>query len=85
MPKKNYYPPYNVFICPECDPERENEIKAKDFPDHLKTIHGITDTKGKRSFTKGKRSLMMHINKKPRHSSSYKWEIAKKTFYQYIG
>lgn len=70
------YPPYRYFICPECD--KEKEISPKGFPAHLKEFHNITEAKGNRS-------LMMHINKEPRHAASFKWEIGGKTFYEYYG
>ena len=71
-----FYPPYHYFICPECD--EDCEIKPVEFPAHIKDVHGITETKGTRS-------LMLHINKEPRHASSYSWEIGGKTFYEYFG
>ena len=74
MPKKDY-PPYRYFICPECD--KEKEIPAKEFANHVES-HGIAEKTGKRS-------LMLHINRKPRHTSSYEWIIGGKTFYEYIG
>lgn len=78
------YPPYHVFICPECDGndrmnyDERTEMDKKAFIAHLKDVHKI-DT------TKGKRSLMMHMSKKPRHCASYEWTIEGKTFYEYIG
>ena len=70
-----FYPPFHYFICPECD--KEVEIQPKCFTAHLKE-HGITATKGQKS-------LMLHINKKPRHMSSYEWKIGGKIFYEYYG
>jgi len=70
------YPPYHYFVCRECN--EDVEIDPKDFPAHLKDTHGITDKEGKRS-------LLMHINQRPRHASSYEWEIGGKKFYEYYG
>ena len=70
------YPPYHYFICPECD--KEKEIPKKDFVKHLKEVHDIHETSGKRS-------LLMHINRRPRHAASFEWTIAGKTFYEYYG
>lgn len=81
MPKPNkksssWYPPYNYFICPECDENKE--MKRDEFVEHLKKVHGVDKPKGNRS-------LMLHINRKPRHSASYKWTIADKIYYEYYG
>lgn len=73
---EKFYPPFHYFLCPECDVDKE--IQPKDFSTHLKNVHNIIETKGQRS-------LMLHINKKPRHCSSYKWEIGGKEFYEYYG
>ncbi len=79
------YPPYHVFVCPECEddtPRREYperlEMDRKEFIAHLKEVHGI-------NVTKGTRTLMMHMSRKPRHCASYEWTIGGKTFYEYRG
>lgn len=72
-----FYPPYRVFRC-ECDEEKEmsfNELVA-----HAKEKHG-TDIKG----VKMSRDLMLHINRQPRHSSTYRWDAPGFKFYEYIG
>jgi len=74
--KKKDYPPYRYFICPECD--KDKEIKPSEFEAHLKDIHGIAEAKGRRS-------LLMHINRRPRHAGSFEWEIGGKKFYEYYG
>jgi len=74
--KASYYPPYHYFICPGCDEDKE--LSPKEFASHVKDVHGISETTGKRS-------LMMHMSKEPRHAASYKWEIGGKTFYEYYG
>ncbi len=70
------YPPFRYFICPECD--KDKEIQPKDFPLHLKDVHNIIETKGHKS-------LLMHVNKEPRHAASFEWTIGGKTFYEYYG
>ncbi len=77
------YPAYHIFVCPECDdnagmkyPDR-TEMEKDEFIKHLKEVHSIEP--------KGKRNLMMHINRKPRHCASYEWTIEGKTFYEYRG
>ena len=70
------YPPYHIFICPECD--KLCEMSKDDFIAHLKDVHEIAEPKGKRT-------LMMHMSRKPRHCASYEWTIADKTFYEYRG
>ncbi len=75
MPKEES-PPYHYFICPGCDVKKE--IPPKDFIIHLLRVHDIQEAKGKRE-------LMVHISKEPRHASSYKWTIGGKTFYEYYG
>jgi hypothetical protein len=72
----DFYPPFHYFICPTCN--KDKEIPPSEFAAHVKEIHGITETKGKRD-------LMVHINKRPRHFSSYEWKIGDKTFYEYYG
>ncbi len=71
------YPPYNYFICPECD--KEKEMSRPEFAKHLKTIHQLEEP------IKGVRNMMMHINKKPRHAGSFEWTINDMTFYEYYG
>ena len=79
-----FYLPYHIFICPECDKNNEmehdkrTEMDKKEFIAHLKDVHKIDKPKGKRS-------LMMHMSKEPRHCSSYEWTIEGKTFYEYYG
>lgn len=72
-----FYPPYRFFRC-ECDEDKEmsfNELVA-----HAKEKHGA-DIKG----LKMSRDLMLHINRQPRHSSTYRWEAPGFKFYEYIG
>jgi hypothetical protein len=72
--EKKLHPPTHFFTCVECD--KEKEIDSRDFNKHLEEIHGIFEKTGSRE-------LILHINKRPRHSSIYKWEIGGKTFYEY--
>jgi len=76
MKSKNFYPPYHYFICPECD--KDKEMSGKEMMVHLKEVHKIKNLEGNRE-------LLMHINKKPRHSSTYKWTIEGKEIYEYYG
>lgn len=71
-----FYLPYHYFICPDCD--EDAQIPPKEFAAHVQDVHKIYDGKGERS-------LILHINKKPRHMSTYEWIIGGKTFYEYYG
>ncbi len=80
----SWYPPYHIFVCPECDenagiePDKSTGMEREEFLKHLKDAHGMDKPKGKRS-------LIMHMNKRPRHCASFEWTISDKTFYEYYG
>lgn len=58
--------PYHYFIC-QCNKDQEFH-KVDDLNEHMRSVHNF-EIKG----VTGKRELMMHINKRPRHASSYRW------------
>ena len=72
-----FYPPYRVFRC-ECDEDKE--MSFKEMVAHAEEKHGVS-LKG----AKMNKNLMLHINKKPRHSTTYQWEAPGFNFYEYIG
>ena len=76
---QDFYPPYHYFVC-DCDKDKEfHEMEG--LKAHVKENHGI-DLNG----LKGTRNLMLHINKKPRHASSYRWTFdGGLTLYEYYG
>lgn len=73
---EKFYMPYHYFICPDCDEDKK--MTPKEFAAHIRVEHQINEKKGERS-------LILHISKKPRHMSTYKWIIGGKTFYEYYG
>ena len=58
--------PYRYFVC-KCDPEKEFHEFAE-LKKHMAEAHDFTIEKAK-----GKKELMMHMNREPRHYSSYQW------------
>jgi len=74
---KHWYPPYRVFTC-SCDDDKS--FSYEELVAHAKEKHG-TDIKG----LKMNRELMVHVNRQPRHSSTYKWHAPGFTFLESIG
>lgn len=76
------YPPYRYFIC-SCDTSEEEDKRELSYPEikeHLQNCHNVNIPEDK-----GDRSLTIHINRKPRHVSRYKWTIKDIVFYEYVG
>lgn len=76
--KGKYYPSYNYFVC-SCD--KDKELSPAEMAKHLKEDHALGDK------APCKREMMMHINRRPRHSMSFRWTVEKTglEFYQYTG
>ena len=67
--------PRHFFVC-ACDMQKE--MTAKELLAHVKEVHGV-NLEGK----KGKKELISHVNRRPRHISCYKLECEGLTFYEY--
>jgi len=62
------------WSCPECD---RHDFSTEEFEKHIKEVHDIKSNVGKRS-------LVMHINRRPKHTYQYQWDIEGMTFFQFI-
>lgn len=63
----------NTWTCPNCP--GNPQFEHKDFIEHVKAVHKLTELKGKRSMT-------MHVDCSDSYMSSYEWEVAGLKFYQ---
>lgn len=75
--KEQFYPPYHHFCC-SCD--NDEKMSMGELMTHVKAVHGV-DLEGK----KAHKELILHMNKRPRHTSIYKLSCAGLTFYEYYG
>jgi hypothetical protein len=78
------YPPFRYFICPTCD--KNLEMTQDELIYHLEKKHDITVT----TKTKASRVMILHMNKKPRHSGTYEWTFGPDlenglTIFEYYG
>ena len=74
---KHWYPPYRVFRC-ECDSEKD--LSYDELIQHAKDNHSIDVKRMKMT-----RELIMHVNRIPRHSCTYRWRCHGFKFYEEIG
>lgn len=63
----------SFWICPNC--EGNPEFEQKDIVAHMKEKHGITDTKGKRS-------MLSHLDGDTWFAWNYEWAIGGLKFLQ---
>jgi hypothetical protein len=74
------YPPYHFYLCYECDPEGEKNMSHNEMVAHLREVHRMKEP------IKAKKELLMHINREPRHSATYKVKIENgPTIHEYYG
>lgn len=67
--KRNLPEPQNLFVCKTCN--MEEGISPKEMTSHLQSVHGIKESKGKRS-------MLMHLDYSDRFAWSYSWKFGEK-------
>lgn len=56
----------NIFLCMTCNDNKE--LSVPEMKEHMKTVHGIEECKGKRSMT-------MHLDGADYYASTYEWDV----------